>query len=157
LLKVEILFIPEGMPCHNGSVENLNGMLDRLFLKTQRFEDICQIHKELARFNEALLFQHVHQELGLKTPNQYRQGKSLSLLPHDFDRHGKPLPISDGKVSFIRLVRSSGRITLLGEAFKVGKRMKHQYVKATVFTRSEQVKIYFRGRIIKQYPYTLRK
>lgn len=74
-----------------------------------------------------------------------------------FDRHLNPLPICDGKVSFIRLVRPSGRITLLGEKFKVGKRMKHPYGKATIFTRSEQVKVYFRGRIIKQWPYALRK
>ena len=157
LLKVEILFIPEGMPCHNGSVENLNGWLDRRFVKTQRFEDISQIRQELAKLNEAILSQHVHPSLGLKTPKQYRQGKPLGFLPSDFDRHEKPLPICDGKVSFLRMVRPSGRITLLGEKFKVGKRMKHHYVKATIFTRSEQLKVYFRGRIIKQWPYLLRK
>lgn len=157
LLKVEILFIPEGMPCHNGSVENLNGMLNRRFVKAQRFEDISQIRQELEKLNEALLSQHVHESLGLRTPSQYRQGKPLRLLPSDFDRHLKPLPICEGKVSFIRLVRSSGRITILGEKFKVGKRMKHQYVQATIFTRSEQIKVYFRGRIIKQWPYPLRK
>ena len=157
LLHVELLFIPEGMPCHNGSVENLNGRLDRRLVKTHRFEDISQIRQELEKLNEALLNQHVHQSLGLKTPKQYRQGKSLRFLPSDFDRHEKPVPICDGKVSFIRLVRPSGRITLLGEKFKVGKRMKHHYVKATIFTRSEQVKVYFRGRILKQWPYALRK
>jgi len=157
LLKVEILFIPEGKPCYNGSVENLNGLLDRLFVKTQRFEDISQIRQELEKLNEAILSQHVHSSLGLKTPKQYRQGKPLRLLPSAFDRHEKPLPICAGKVSFIRMVRSSGRITILGEKFKVGKRMKHQYVKATIFTRSEQLKVYFRGRILKQWPYPLRK
>jgi transposase-like protein len=157
LLKVEILFIPEGEPCYNGSVENLNGMLDRRFVKTQRFEDISQIRCELTKLNEAILSQHVHPTLGLKTPKQYRQGKPLRLLPSGFDRHVKPLPICEGKVSFIRLVRPSGRITILGEKFKVGKRMKHQYVKATLLTRSEQLKVYFRGRILKQWPYALRK
>ena len=157
LLKVEILFIPEGKPCYNGSVENLNGLLDRLFVKPQRFKDISQIRQELEKFNEAILSQHVHPTLGLKPPRQYRQGKPLRFLPSDFDRHEKPLPICEGKVSFIRMVRPSGRITLLGEKFKVGKRMKHQYVKATIFTRSEQLKVYFRGRIIKQWPYPLRK
>lgn len=157
LLKVEILFIPEGKPCYNGSVENLNGMLDRLFVKPQRFKDISQIRQELEKLNEAILSQHVHPTLGLKTPRQYRQGKPLRFLPSDFERHEKPLPICEGKVSFLRMVRASGRITLLGEKFKVGKRRKHPYGKATSFTRSEQLKVYFRGRIIKQWPYALRK
>lgn len=157
LLHVELLFIPEGMPCYNGSVENLKGMLGRRLVKAHRFEDLSQIQQELDKLNEALLSQHVHQILGLKTPKQDRQGKALRFLPSDFDRHRNPLPICDGKVSFIRLVRPSGRITLLGEKFKVGKRMKHHYVKATIFTRSEQVKVYFLGRILKQGPYALRK
>ena len=82
-LKGEILFIPEEMPWHNGSVENLNGMLDRLLVKARRFEDISQIRQELEKLNEALLSQHVHESLGLKTPSQYRQGKALRLLPSD--------------------------------------------------------------------------
>ena len=79
VLKVEILFIPEGEPCYNGSVENLNGMLDRRFVKTQRFEDLDQIRQELAKLNEAILSQHIHEHLGLKTPKQYRQGKALRV------------------------------------------------------------------------------
>lgn len=157
LLKVEILFIPEGMPCYNGSVENLNGWLDRLLVKPQHFEDIDQIRRELEKLNHALLHQHVHEHLGLRTPGEYRKGKALHPLPMDFEHHLKPLPICDGKISFIRRVRPSGRITLLGEKFKVGKRRKHQYVKAIIFTRSERLSIYFRGRLIQQQAYALRK
>lgn len=47
LLGVEVIFIPAGMACRNGSVENFNGLLDRLFVNYQTFDrGICQsMHK----------------------------------------------------------------------------------------------------------------
>jgi hypothetical protein len=59
-------------------------------------------------------------------------GKCLFTLP-------EKLPLAAGRVSFIRRVRSSGRITLLNEKFFVGRRRRGQYVWATIFTKRQQL------------------
>ena len=65
------------------------------------------------------------------------------------------MPICVGKVSFIWLVRPDGTINVLGESFKVGKRRKGQYVKATIWTKSQQLRVYYHRRIIRKWKYQL--
>jgi hypothetical protein len=60
-----------------------------------------------------------------------------------------------GKVTFIRWVSAEGYIHSLGQRFKVGKRYKFQYMKATIFTQQQTLKVYHRGRLVKQFPYNL--
>ena len=155
-LKVELTFIPEGMAWRNGSVENLNGQFDRLFVKALKFKNQAHIRLELKVLNEAVNTQHVHEALGFKTSQQYRRGKKIKRLSPDFADHKDSSPICAGRLSFIRQVRPSGLITILHERFKVGKRFKGQFVNATIFTKQEKLKIYFRGRIVKQWSYKLR-
>lgn len=114
----------DGLPerlgaCLLPSRENRNGLLNQLFVKAQKFKDLEHIRRELERFNEAINTQHVHKALGYKTPFQVRQGKQFHKLEKEFEAHPHPMPICAGKVSFIRQVRPSGRITLLGEKFPV--------------------------------------
>ena len=99
--------------------------------------------------------QHVHAHLGHRTVAQYRRGKRLRKLPADCDLHRQKLPISVGKVSFIRLVSAQGTINILSQQFKIGKRLKFQYVKATLYTKYQVVKIYHKGRLVKQFDYKL--
>jgi hypothetical protein len=55
----------------------------------------------------------------------------LRKLPADCQLHQQnKLPLSVGKVSFIRLVSAKGTINVLGQQFKVGKQLEFQYVKA---------------------------
>lgn len=44
------------------------------------------------------------------------------------------LPITAGRVHFLRLVNASGEIRLLNESWRVGKRWPHCYVWATIIT-----------------------
>jgi hypothetical protein len=65
----------------------------------------------------------------------------------------QPLPVAIGRVAFIRRVRPSGRITVLGVKFKIGKRLAHHYVSAKLYTRSMTLKVYHHGRLIKQFDF----
>ena len=96
----------------------------------------------------------MHAKLGGRTAAQYRQGKSLRKLPANFTVETKP-PIAVGKVTFIRLVSAQGTVKILGQQFKVGKRRKFQYVKATIYTQRQRLKVYHKGRLIKELPYPL--
>ena len=78
----------------------------------------------------------------------------MRKLPANFTVNGK-LPIAVGKVTFIRLVSTQGNVSILGQTFKVGKRLKFQYVRVTIYTRYRKLKVYHRGRIVKEFPYPL--
>jgi len=54
------------------------------------------------------------------------------------------LPITEGKVHFIRQVKENGTISVLNEDFDVGESLAHEYVWATIDTKQEQMMIYYR-------------
>ena len=66
-------------------------------------------------------------------------------------------PVAAGKVTFIRLVAAQGTVRILGQSFKVGKRPKYQYVKVTIYTKYQKLKVYYKGKLIKAFSYLLPK
>lgn len=155
-LEVEVVFIPPGKPQRNGSVENFNGWFQPLLLK-RTYRRACDLRRQLRLLMTTVNEQHVHPQLGYKTPTQYRRSKRLRVLPANFKLKGPKLPISVGKVTFVRLVSAEGNINILEQRFKVGKRLKFQYVKATLYTRYQTLKVYHKGRLLKQFDYKLPK
>jgi len=91
--------------------------------------------------------------LGGLTPDQHRRRQKLQKLPARFEIPLTALPIAAGRVIFIRQVTPKGRIHLLSQSFKVGKRLKGQYVKAVLDTQRAQLTIYAQGQIVKRWPY----
>jgi transposase InsO family protein len=155
-LGVEPIFIPKGKPQRNGSVENFNGWFQPLLL-SRPFRRPCDVRRELRRLMTAVNEQHVHTKLGGRTATQYRRGKRLRKLPANFTIDKQKLPIAAGKVTFIRLVSVQGTVNVLDQSFKVGKRLKFQYVKVTIYTKYRRLKAYHKGKLIKEYPYPLSK
>jgi transposase InsO family protein len=153
-LEIEPVFIPKGKPQHNGSVENFNGWFQPLLLN-RPFRRPCDVRRELGRLITTVNEQHVHAKLGGRTAAQYRRGKRLRKLPANFTIDEKKLPIAAGKVTFIRLVSIHGTISILGQSFKVGKRLKFHYVKVNIYTKNQRLKVYHKGKLIKEFPYRL--
>ncbi len=154
-LGVEPIFIPKGKPQRNGSVENFNGWF-QLLLLSRPFRRPGDVRRELRRLMTTVNEQHVYVKLGGRTAAQYRRSKQLRKLPADFTVEGK-LPVTVGKVTFIRLVSAQGAVRVLGQSFKVGKRLKYQYVKVTIYTKYQKLKIYHKGKLIKELSYPLPK
>jgi putative transposase len=154
-LGVEPVFIPKSKPQRNGSVENFNGWFQPLLL-SRPFRRPCDVRRELRRLMTTVNEQHVHAKLGGRTATVYRRGKQLRKLPANFTIE-KKLPVTIGKVTFIRLVSTQGTVRVLSQSFKVGKRLKYQYVKVTIYTKHKKLKIYHKGKLIKEYPYPLSK
>jgi transposase InsO family protein len=153
-LEIEPVFIPPGKPQRNGSVENFNGWFQPALLK-RSYRRPGDLRRQLRLLMTAVNEQHVHPQLGYKTPAQYRRSKRLRVLPANFSLDDQKIPICVGKVSFIRLVSAEGNINILEQKFKVGKRLKFQYVKATLYTKSQTLKVYHKGYLIKQFDYEL--
>lgn len=153
-LGIEPIFIPFGKPQRNGSVENFNGWFQPVLLK-RPYRRPGDLRRQLRLLMTTANEQHVHPQLGYKTPVQYRRGKRLRVLPANFSLDDQKIPICMGKVTFIRLVSAEGHINILEQRFKVGKRLKFQYVTATLYTKHQTLKVYHKGCLGKQFDYHL--
>jgi transposase InsO family protein len=144
--EVEPVFIPPARPQRNGSVENFNGWFQpRLF--QHHFTRVSALKRELQRLQETVNTQHVQRRLGGLTPEQYRRQRKLQKLPPRFTVPTDALPIAAGHVTFIRQITPHGNLHLLGQTFKVGKRLKRQYIKAVLDTQRAHLTVYVKGRI----------
>jgi putative transposase len=148
------VFIPEGEPQFNGSVENFNGWFQEPLFQ-RRFKRPGDLRRELARLQEAVNTQHAHPRLGGKTPAQHRRGLRLRKLPASFVVPTGRLPLAAGRVTFIRRVSVAGTVTVLSQSFRVGKRHRGLYVRLVVDTGRGMLTAYLNGRVLKRWPYKL--
>jgi putative transposase len=151
---VNPVFIPEGEPQFNGSVENCNGWFQEP-LFDRRFKRPGDLRRELARLQAAVNTQHVHPRLGGQTPDQHRHGLRLQKLPANFEVPTEKLPLAAGHVTFIRRVSVAGTVTVLSQAFRVGKRHRGLYLRLVVDTKRGQLTAYLNGHILQRWPYKL--
>lgn len=153
-VKVQPVFIPTREPWRNGVIENLNGLIQRLFLKAQTFQNEKQLCKEAQKLETCINATHRLPALDGKTPNEFAAKAAPHFLPSGYGWRKRNLQLVKGKVTFIRLVRKSGRITLTGDdKFLVGKKYKWQYVQAIVNVQKKQLAFYLMGKWIKSVAY----
>jgi transposase InsO family protein len=153
---VEPLLIPPGRPQHNGSVENFNGWFQpRLFQR--HYSQVSTLKRELQRLEETVNNQHVQPRLGGLTPLQHRRRSKLRKLPPGYLMPHEPLPVAVGRITFFRQVTAHGNVHLLGQTFRVGKRLKGEYVKVLLDTQRAHLTVYRQGRIFKRWPYPFLK
>lgn len=153
-VKVQPVFIPTREPWRNGVIENLNGLIQRLFLKAKTFKNERQLFKEAQKLETCINTTHRLPALDGKTPNEFAAKASLRFLASGYNWRKRNLQLVKGKVMFIRLVRKSGRITLTGnDKFLVGKKYKWQYVRAIVNTQKKRLDFYLMGKLIKSVAY----
>ncbi len=149
---VELTFIPEHEPWRNGAIEWFNGWLQERVLSIP-LRSPAQVRREVAALMTTCWEEQIHPQLNFQTTAQVRRQLTRRTVPHNFSGHRQPLPVAIGRVVFIRRVRPSGRITILGVKFKVGKRLAHHYILARLYTRTMTLKVYFRGRLHKQFDF----
>jgi hypothetical protein len=151
---VSPVFIPEGEPQFNGSVENFNGWFqDPLF--QHHFTRPGDLRRELRRLQEAVNTQHVHPRLGGQTPAQHRRGLRLQKLPASFVVPTGRLPLAAGRVTFIRRVSIAGTVTALSQSFRVGKKHRGLYLRLVLDTGRGKLTASLNGRVLKRWPYQL--
>lgn len=154
-LGVEPVFIPSHEPWRNGVIENFNGLLDRLFLKMQHFETYQQFQTGTQHLETAINTTHRLPALSGKTPQEFCAQAHIRQVPAHYDWRTRDFQLLKGKVSYIRLVRKSGRITLTAhDKFFLGKKYKWQYVLAQVEVRTHRLNIYLQNKLIKSFDYS---
>jgi putative transposase len=161
-LGIEIVFIPPGEPKRNWLVENVNGLWARAFWKRYRFRSFKEVIDRSPLFIEWYAYKYRPQPLNGKTPAHAEPGAPRQrLLVRQILGLPEQLPITAGRIHFVRRVTVDGTISLLGETWKIGKRRAHQYVWATIVTHRQRLEIYHQRseqssrRLIKIFDYQI--
>jgi hypothetical protein len=154
-LGIEPLFNPTSEPWRNGCVERFNGFLDARLLKVE-CADWHALHKEAQACQLACNQTHRLAALDGLTPNEVAARAILRRLPESYHRHlARSLPQDAGFVSFVRLVRKSGRITLgAKDRFMVDPDLAYTYVLARVDLANRIVTISQDGKSLKTYDFS---
>jgi transposase len=153
-LGVQPVFIPICEPWRNGVVENLNGLLDRFLFRTNTFETEKQLHKAVQQMETTINTTHHLSTLQGKTPQEFTAHAKLCYPPANYDWRTRDLRLLKGKVTFIRFVRKSGRITVTArDKFLIGKKYKWHYVMAVVDVARKRLNVICQDKRIRSFDY----
>lgn len=159
---VELVFIPFNEPWRNAHIESFNSRFNDLLWQCKVFKDLDQLRSEAKKFRD----KHNHYQ-------QYRKnnfGKqrlcsyTMRYLPKRFTFDSShELPITRGKLHFVRLVEEDGTINILNEKFYIEKNLSFEYVWAILNTKEQNLKIYYQSEktapkeLVRIEPYKLRE
>jgi putative transposase len=160
---VELIFLPVGEPKRNGAVESFNHLWNCAFYNRHHFETFAEVQASSPQFENWYLHDYGPPALGGLTPAQAALRAQSGRRLTDTERAAIPeaLPITAGRIHFIRPVSADGTISLLNESWRTGKRLADQYVWATVNTHGRSLSLYHRRavdkpvRLVRQYAYPL--
>jgi hypothetical protein len=159
---VELIFLPFDEAERNGIIESFNHLWSRAFYNRRRFRSVAHVARASLEFEA--WYQHDYRpskHTGRKPVPPAASRPRLSAA--DLRALPEPLPITAGRIHFIRQVEPEGTIRVLNETWPVGKRLAGQYVWATITTHRHTLRIYHRRaaqrpvRLVREYPYPLRE
>lgn len=143
-LGIELIFVPPGEPKCNGIIEQFNGLWARAFFERRRFRSVATCARASLGFMHWYHTGYTPPRLGTTTPQSAQQAERPRRLPkRQIAVLPKRLPITAGRVHFIRRVDAEGCITLLNETWRVGKRWAGRYIWATLTTHSRRLDIWY--------------
>jgi hypothetical protein len=161
-LGIEPVFLPPGEPKRNAVVERINGLWARQFWERYQFRGVEEVVQQQAVFLHWYAQEYAPASLCGLTPAQaHRRVRHVRLSRQQVSAVPAVLPITAGRVHFVRRVALDGTISFLGETWKVSRGLAHHYVWATVITHCRQLKLYHRcsarakWRLLKTFNYEL--
>lgn len=136
---IEPVFIPFYEAKRNYQIETFHSVWEAGFWSRYTFRNLRHVQTEAPLFGRWYHTRYRPPALSGKTSAQLRRGVPIQRLTADRRRlipNGR-LPITAGRVHFMRKVDHAGSITLLNETWPVGQHWIGEYVRATLNT-SEQ-------------------
>ncbi len=82
---------------------------------------------------------------GIKKDKELKQIAPVRSLKNAMGINLDKLPLTGGKIHFIRMVDNDRKISVLNEAFKVGKEFISEYVRATICLGKRKMGVYYRA------------
>jgi hypothetical protein len=155
-LGIELIFLPIAEPERNGEVEELNGLWGHSFWERRRFTAFRWVCRASPAFIHWYMKDYAPPFLADLTPQQsQRREPKHRLTTTQLARLPDPLPLTAGRIHFIRKVKPDGTISVLNESWKVSKRLAGKYVWATVITHCRRLEIWYQRSA--QHEWSLRK
>lgn len=157
-----MIFTPPHEPKRNGLVESINGLWARSFWHRNHFRSFPDVVRKSPQFTQWYAHVYAPPALhGLTPARAQRRVQRRRLTPQQVRALPQPLPLTAGRLHFIRRVAPDGTIRFLGERWKVGKRLAHDYVWATVITQYQRLEIHHKHsersalRLVKVFSYEI--
>ena len=170
LMGIHFIFIPQGEPGRNASIESFNKLWQERVLRRHHCPILTALKRTSERFLQYYHYEKPHRKLtqkenGTRFPGILRDRlwRSLRHLPKSFNidnykdsKDRLNLPIAKGKVSFIRKVNSHGRIEANGNTYFIRRKLEGQYIVATIFTHRKRLVIKHERKIIKSFSFPVK-
>jgi putative transposase len=146
---IELIFLPVGEPECNGDIEQFNRLWAHAFFERQHFLTVAGCRRASPTFVQWYHTQYAPPKLGDRTPLAAHRaaGPHRRLTERQIAQLPEQLPITAGRVHFIRPVTPDGTIALLNQTWPVGKRWAGQYVWATITTHSRRLDVWYQRSI----------
>jgi len=161
-LGIELIFTPPHEPKRNGLVESLNGLWTQSFWHRNHFRSFPDVVRKSSRFTQWYAHVYAPPALhGLTPARAQRRVQRRRLTPQQVRALPQPLPLTAGRLHFIRRVAPDGTIRLLGERWQVGRRFAQDYVWATAITQYQRLEIHHQHsersalRLVKVFSYEI--
>jgi len=141
---VEPLFTPFYDARRNWQIETFHSLWLRFFWNRHQFRDLAQVHRLTPPFRDWYLAHYRPPALEGLTPNQVRQHARVRLLTSALQQlipTGR-LPLTGGRIHFMRKVTGDGLIHLLNEPWPIDRKLAGEYVRATVNVAEQRLTIW---------------
>jgi hypothetical protein len=159
---IELIFLPVAEPKCNGEVEELNGLWAHAFWERQRFTSFARVGRASSAFVQWYMTDYAPPHLKGLTPTQAQHTETKRrLTAAHIASLPTALPITAGRIHFIRKVKPDGTISLLNETWKVSRRLAGKYVWATITAHCRRLDIWYQRsahydwRLLKTYAYNI--
>jgi transposase len=123
------VFIPPQEPWRNGTIEHFNDTFDKRFFRQERFAGREHLAERAGAFERFHNTQHRYRATAGRTPDETPQAAPRAPRAIDELPDGWP---TDGRVEFIRFIRSDHKLRLLGRSIPVPDTSAYQYLTATL-------------------------
>lgn len=144
-LGIEIIFIPPAEARRNGLIEAVNHLWSKSYFSRNHFKSV----KDAMRKQDDFLCWYEKDYFppslnGKNISQQRRKVKRRKLTKKQIKSLPEELPLTKGRVHFIRRVTASGQIKVMGENFKVSKTLFGRYVWAVIEIGKDRMLVYHR-------------
>jgi hypothetical protein len=119
LVGTELVFSPLRHPESNGTVERFHQEYSAHVWQGTRLADVAAVNQQAAWFFGAYRQSRHHTALQGQTPTEVHQASPARHLPADFHLPAGKLPLSAGRVHFLRRVSADHTVSLLNQTWTV--------------------------------------
>ncbi|MFW5915221.1 MAG: integrase core domain-containing protein [Planctomycetota bacterium] len=153
-LGITPVFIPPQEPWRNGVIERFQGTFEKLFFRSQKFDNFDHLQSEASVFETFHNQNHRYGVCQGMTPVELEKKypSNQNPLPGDFDLPDK-LFIEPGEIHLVRFIRSDQKLDVFGIDFSMPESLMYEYVKAVIDTGSQSMTVFHDNESIQTFPF----